>query len=213
MRPLPTAPVSAMEPRGCAECERDGHCWKVELLRKEVSLLRALVRHAPWAATHDRLTGLLNRDGLHGIVADVSSGTPWSSSACLYVDLDGFKPVNDLFGHDVGDAVLSVVGRRLARLSGLVAARMGGDEFAGLLPDNRDPQGVAMEIVAQIARPITVGGVVLEVGASIGIARLDDGVTLAEALRRADIAMLNAKRGAAPIGWWTPSWTPRRVAP
>jgi diguanylate cyclase (GGDEF)-like protein len=129
------------------------------------------------AALHDTLTGIPNRnhffkqlDALRATNVEASLGP-----AVLFADLDGFKAVNDTHGHGVGDAVLTVVARRLegAIRPGDVIARVGGDEFAVLcvdLADQGDALAVADRLIEAVSRPIQVGGVVVDVGLSIGIA-------------------------------------------
>ncbi|GID48063.1 hypothetical protein Aca07nite_53380 [Actinoplanes capillaceus] len=142
-------------------------------------------------AMHDTLTGLANRHAFEErLAAAVAAGTP----SVLLLDLNGFKAVNDRFGHAVGDDLLAAVGRRIgAELpEGAVAARMGGDEFAVLLPAPVPDhcEDLAVRLRAAIHRPIRAGGQDLLVGASIGIAGGGDPV---EILRRADVAMYAAK--------------------
>ncbi|WP_442791437.1 diguanylate cyclase domain-containing protein [Micromonospora sp. NBC_01813] len=179
---------------------------QVGLLRAEVARLRLAERQARWAAAHDRLTGLLNRDGFHAAVAGLAGRDGVLDGALLVLDLDRFKPVNDLFGHAVGDAVLVAVARRLAGVDGLVvSARLGGDEFAGFVAGGkRRAAAAAAEVVERLARPVAVGNVLLQVGASVGVAKVTDVGGLGEGVVRADLAMLVAKRAATPIVWWHP---------
>ena len=141
-------------------------------------------------AMHDELTGLANRRAFEQrLGAAVASGSP----TVLLLDLNGFKAVNDRFGHAVGDDLLAVVAQRIAAElpAEAVAARMGGDEFAVLLP--ADPgDDFAVRLRSAIHRPVHAGGHDLLVGASIGIAGGTDPV---EVLRRADVAMYAAKAG------------------
>ncbi|GAA1621281.1 putative bifunctional diguanylate cyclase/phosphodiesterase [Actinoplanes couchii] len=145
-------------------------------------------------AMHDALTGLDNRRAFEQeLTTAVASGAP----TVLLLDLNGFKAVNDRFGHAVGDELLVAVAQRIAGTvpSGALAARMGGDEFAVLLPDGRDAEDLAVRLRAAIHRPVLAGGHDLLVGASIGIAEpvgaaAGDPV---ETLRRADVAMYAAK--------------------
>jgi len=153
-------------------------------------------------ALHDPLTGLANRtlllDRVQGAIERrARSGAGF---AVLFVDLDRFKLVNDSLGHDVGDAVLREVGRRLGtclRATDSVA-RLGGDEFAVLLdePDDLSTVLATVERVRQaIAAPIQAGEHVVHISASVGVSRSADLAPDAEAaLRYADIAMYRAKR-------------------
>ncbi|SDS21618.1 putative bifunctional diguanylate cyclase/phosphodiesterase [Actinoplanes derwentensis] len=148
-------------------------------------------------AMHDALTGLANRRAFEqALTAAVASVSP----TVLLLDLNGFKTVNDRFGHAVGDELLVAVGQRIAAEApaGSLAARMGGDEFAVLLPSDTEtanPEDLAVRLRSAIHRPIRAGGQDLLVGASIGIAEpvgaaAGDPV---EILRRADVAMYAAK--------------------
>jgi diguanylate cyclase (GGDEF)-like protein len=151
-------------------------------------------------ARHDELTGLLNRAGLFQAVRSRVAGHARDSAgtALLYLDLDGFKAVNDAHGHEVGDTLLALVARRLRHLSGegSLVARLGGDEFVIVTPPHADPLALPDVIVRELSKPfLTDGGVTLEIGVSIGIAMFDhhhdelDGV-----LRDADNALYEAKR-------------------
>lgn len=152
-------------------------------------------------ALHDSLTGLPNRSLLmeHLGQALVRARRHKAQVAVLFADLDRFKSVNDLLGHDVGDDLLKHVGRRFkecVRASDLVA-RLGGDEFVIVLDDvplESEVKLVAEKIVAAMARPFTIGDHLLEVGVSLGIAvypeHADDARLL---LRRADEALYRVK--------------------
>ena len=118
----------------------------------------------------------------------------------LYLDLDGFKPVNDAYGHGAGDELLRIVAARLRhalRANDLVG-RIGGDEFACLLCDVTDrPQlgQIARKLLDAVAAPLKIGQVQVSVAASIGIALYPgDGVSADDLLRNADAAMFRAKR-------------------
>ena len=165
------------------------------------------------AARHDPLTGLLNRIGLFEAVSALITRNRRPTAgelALLYLDLDGFKPVNDAHGHAAGDAVLAVVAERLDLAApGAVVARLGGDEFA-VVTDVEGEAGLAAvvdRLLGTIAKPIEVGvadgtvSVQVELSASIGsawvLAEPSDGETEATAVRRsidaADAAMYQAK--------------------
>jgi diguanylate cyclase (GGDEF)-like protein/PAS domain S-box-containing protein len=164
-----------------------------------------VLRHDAW---HDPLTGLANRRGLEAAMA---AGPPGRALAVFFVDLDGFKAINDAHGHDVGDLVLVEVGRRLARAvrGGDVVARLGGDEFVALGWDLDEPAAAAVAqrfgevLVPPVFRPRdgTAAGHAdvpeLAVGASVGYAVGEPGDDPAELLARADRRMLRRKRRQA----------------
>jgi diguanylate cyclase (GGDEF)-like protein len=122
--------------------------------------------------------------------------------AVMFIDLDGFKEINDNFGHSVGDQVLSAVAARLrVQVRKLdMAARLGGDEFGMLLDGMRhrtDASVVAERIIETLRRPIPLGDALVTIGASVGVAVVDDPADAPdpeELMRRADMAMYLAKR-------------------
>jgi len=161
-------------------------------------------------AEHDWLTGLVNRARFESRLQEMLAGGPTQGRlgasrqvAVLFIDLDGFKPINDRFGHAAGDAVLVAVAERLkdsTRGSDLVA-RFGGDEFAVLLEvrDHGEVTRVAERILSSLERPIVHEGQELKVGASIGVADTHVGgdvvpLTAAELLHAADLAMYAVKQ-------------------
>ncbi|MFK3983036.1 diguanylate cyclase domain-containing protein [Micromonospora sp. NPDC050397] len=175
-------------------------------LRNRIAQLEEDVLAARWEAAHDPLTGLLNRAGF----LDHLVGLGWDKvGAYLMVDVDDFKQVNDLFGHDIGDAVLSTVAQRLAAVEGLIIARIGGDEFAGVVIGQ--PTGwqrfeaVAKEVVRAIAVPMEIRTFLLQVMASVGVAHIDQPASFDETHRRADAAMYRAKELPGRVARWTPT--------
>ncbi|MCB2061639.1 MAG: EAL domain-containing protein [Novosphingobium sp.] len=153
-------------------------------------------------ARHDPLTGLANRRVLNEQLSHLLGELSKNGAECalLMIDLDNFKPVNDLYGHDAGDAVLAEVADRLRKtcVSARVLARLGGDEFVCVLdyPAGADvPARVGSQIVRAISAPYRIMGVTVEVQATVGIARCpNDATTAEELLRAADIAMYEGKR-------------------
>ncbi|MGE4279999.1 MAG: diguanylate cyclase [Magnetospirillum sp.] len=155
-----------------------------------------------WRAEHDPLTGLLNREVFEARLADMVrlSMECSSLSALLYLDLDGFKPVNDELGHAAGDRVLKTVAKRIEAhvRGGDVVARLGGDEFAVLVSGltlAEDAARIAAKLVSALSQPVELDGVMAKVGVSIGIALCPrDGDTPAIMLEAADCAMYQAKK-------------------
>jgi len=177
-----------------------------ETLSAEISEREAAEARAQSLARHDPLTGLANRrhflEELDRRLALI--GGESCAFALLFVDLDRFKPINDVHGHAIGDQLLQVIATRLSSClrDDSFAARLGGDEFAVLIEDAADREGVssaARRVLHELSAPILVNGLKLTVGASIGIALCpEDGRNAADLLQRGDAAMLRAKedRGA-----------------
>ncbi len=152
-------------------------------------------------ATHDALTGLLNRFGfkqrLEQCLAEAQRRT--GRFALLYLDLDRFKRVNDTMGHPVGDKLLQAVAGRMVGVvrKSDVMARLGGDEFAVIQRISaapRDSMRLAERLIAAVAEPYDIDGLRIEIGTSIGIALTpDDSVDPDEILRLADLALYHSK--------------------
>jgi diguanylate cyclase (GGDEF)-like protein len=162
--------------------------------------LRDLARVRVEART-DELTGLGNRRMLYeAIEARFDRPRVGEVHHLLLIDLDRFKEVNDSLGHTVGDDVLCTVAQRLASVAGTgdVLVRLGGDEFALLLAPREagyDAVEAAQRLVAEVATPIQVSGLSLQVGASVGIARAPyDSNNRTDLMRHADVAMYEAKK-------------------
>jgi diguanylate cyclase (GGDEF)-like protein len=161
----------------------------------------------------DALTGLANRTGLdNAVTAALRHDEP---AALLLLDLDGFKLVNDAYGHAAGDIMLVEFAHLLRSTirAGDTAARIGGDEFAVLLTATDTPELTAQRILAAAAaNPVRLGEDTLPIRASIGVAPSIPGDTTKEILRRADVAMYQAKRAGTHS--WTrhdPAMTDRRT--
>ena len=173
-------------------------------LARALTLREAQLRYQ---AFHDPLTGLANRAlfidrATHALELHRRDQRPL---AICFLDLDGFKAVNDRLGHNAGDDLLGQVAERFRqRLSEAeTLARFGGDEFAVLLEDQPEPIETGRELLSSLRAPFTVGGREVSVSASIGLARVglfDTTPTVDELLMRADLAMYVVKhRGGAEV--------------
>jgi diguanylate cyclase (GGDEF)-like protein len=155
-------------------------------------------------ATRDALTGLPNRRFFMDLLARFVESADRQQLACLYVDLDGFKGINDRHGHEVGDQLLNEVGRRVLRCirRADVLARLGGDEFTVMLTSPCSPEhakDVASRVIRTVEGITEIDGQPVEISASIGISFVPDGhlgrlVGSDELLKAADEAMYAAKR-------------------
>lgn len=172
-------------------------------LRAEVERRARAEAEALKLARYDVLTGLLNRRGLAVYAEErlAQWGAAQKNVAAVAIDLDSFKGVNDLFGHNGGDALLVETARRLAELcpDGSLVARLGGDEFALLVPltgdraDALDSFGTLL--CDRLSQPFTIDGTPVSTSASIGTALGRDGAnTIDTLLRHADTAMYRAKK-------------------
>ncbi|MFS0737785.1 EAL domain-containing protein [Sphingomonas sp. 1P06PA] len=151
-------------------------------------------------AAMDVLTGLPNRQRMRDLFANaIAAAAQGHACAILFLDLDGFKPVNDTFGHPAGDAVLRAVSDRLAEEVAALGqvGRVGGDEFAILLNDGSSRRGVedfARKLIARISEPYPAASSEIRLGVSIGIAFAPvDGSSVDELLLKADLALYDAK--------------------
>ena len=192
--------VLILETRMAASGER--RALSLSVMTDVTDLKEAENRNHRQAIT-DHLTGLLNRQGFESILDGmiVDAGERRQKLACLFVDLDRFKWINDNLGHAAGDTVLCEVAARLRRQLRFDdrIARLGGDEFAILLsaPDARRLAiDVCDRLSVSLKQPIAVGNTDLTVSASIGIAVYPDhALTAADLLQKSDMAMYARKRG------------------
>ncbi len=187
--------------------------WLMVTLR-DITTAKAHESKLRHLALHDTLTGLPNRlllkDRLDHALRRARRADEPLTLAIL--DLDRFKEVNDTLGHQVGDALLIDVARRLVDnvRDGDTVARLGGDEFAIILPQGKGagtPYEVAERIVAAVHQPFTIEGCPsLEVGVSIGLARFpDDADGESKLMQCADVAMYDAKHNATSIERYDPA--------
>ncbi|EJZ18959.1 putative transmembrane sensory box GGDEF/EAL family protein [Rhizobium sp. Pop5] len=160
----------------------------------ETRRLRRVAEAARFVASHDAPSGLLNRHGLLETLEQIDGAAPVVS---LYViDLDGFKSVNDAWGHTVGDELINIVANALKKCHPeiLTTARLGGDEFALLRPGSAAGSEMEEAIFGLFADPFRIGDRTIEVRASIGVALRTDDITPCELLRRARMALCRAKQ-------------------
>lgn len=182
--------------------DREGRIVRFVAIKEDISSRKKLEAELQRAAYSDTLTGLPNRllfqDRLQQAIASAKRRP--QTVGLLFMDLDGFKAVNDTHGHEVGDRVLVEAAQRIRALAreADTAARLGGDEFGLLLTTLRHPEDadlVAAKLVAALSAPIELGSITCQIGTSIGIAYFPETAsTPMELLQRADAAMYQAKR-------------------
>jgi len=186
----------------CVVRDEKGNPDQFVLSISDISFIREAERQLDHLAVHDPLTGLGNRYLLDQrltqelVRAQLSGGR----LAIIFIDLDGFKAINDSMGHHVGDRLIQEVAKRILNQIRRhdEAIRLGGDEFVVIVPDLHHPsegQIVADKILKALSVPISIDEQQLRISASIGIARYPgDGAGLSELLSAADSAMYEAKR-------------------
>lgn len=201
---------SVLHVRGTVCPRSQGHGVILRGVVQDISE-RIEAEQARFQANHDALTGLANRKRLLAELAPRLNHGQRRPADCLavhFIDLDRFKPVNDQFGHAVGDEVLKAVAGRLLRLTRKddLVARIGGDEMVVVqqhATDLQQAESLAGKIVAAIEQPIAVGAVTVQVGASVGIvlAMPGDGRSAEALIAAADAAMYRVKqRGRGGYG-------------
>lgn len=174
---------------------KEANAMRHALLQASVSL-----RQSQYDAHHDGLTGLPNRTLFHHSIAQQLALCQRNKEelCVLFIDLDGFKTVNDTFGHAAGDQLLREVSMRIAGAcrGSDISARLGGDEFAVALIHSglEDSRVFAARLVAQISQPCVLGDFQAQVSASIGVAHFPStAIDVDTLLRKADHAMYKAK--------------------
>ena len=182
--------------------KEEGRVTSVLSVTRDISLLKQQQLELKHMAHFDALTRLPNRTLLSERMsrAVVLARRHQTEFAVCYLDLDGFKPINDELGHDAGDQVLIEIGNRLTGALREVdtVSRLGGDEFVLLMNDlthDEDWQSVLSRVLMEVTRPLQVQGQERSVSASIGVAFYpQDGEDPETLLRHADHAMYAAKR-------------------
>ncbi|MFM0380176.1 EAL domain-containing protein [Paraburkholderia strydomiana] len=178
----------------------------IVVLVRDVTEPRAISERLSRQATHDELTGLINRRELLLRLNRLVDDGAAASVDLLFIDLDRFKDINDSFGHAAGDEVLRVIGERLADMftEGVHVSRIGGDEFVICLVDAPEGEAAraARDVTVRMREPIQTPCLRASVGASIGVARYPVSASNAgELLRNADTAMYQAKRAGGSHVW------------
>lgn len=171
---------------------------RIKDMHREIQLRVTAEKHVDWIACHDPLTELPNRRLLEVALLKLLTLSQTQRSAIFSLDLDGFKKVNDLLGHEHGDQVLKVVAKRLCSMFPEDNVyRLGGDEFVVVVErkGNQDLSALGKRMVVAISKPIAINGATVEIGASIGFARIpEDSAFPAEAIQYSDCAMYAAKK-------------------
>ncbi|WP_068805155.1 diguanylate cyclase domain-containing protein [Thauera phenolivorans] len=187
----------------CIESEwSDARMVRLRGTVQDVTTAREAEEHIKYLARYDTLTGLPNRatwlEGAHAVLHAAQRHD--DTMAVLFIDVDEFKAVNDTYGHDVGDTLLTTIAKRLSscmREEDLLA-RLGGDEFVALLTRierRRDAGAVAAKMLSVLSEPVEIGHRQLLPSVSVGIAFYPfDGTTIEQLLRSADAAMYLAKQ-------------------
>lgn len=170
-------------------------------LVSDISTEEAARERIEFLALHDALTGLPNRAQFNARLEALCAQPGAGMHAVLFLDLDGFKPINDTLGHEAGDEALRIASHRLGHdlAAGDFVARLGGDEFVAICHDIASADAaltIGNRLLAAIAQPMTLLGNPSRMGASIGIALLPQhGRSATDILTAADHAMYAAKRG------------------
>ena len=174
---------------------------RLKAQRREIRRRIAAEQRARSLAMEDPLTGLANRRQFEDALAAAAGAPPRTDGthALFMLDMNGFKKINDVHGHPVGDEVLVEVGARLRQAvrDGDLVARLGGDEFAVLATHLAGPEaatGIARRMIELMDAPVVTGIVDHPVGAAIGIALMPQDGDQDEVMRKADIALYRAKK-------------------
>lgn len=175
---------------------RNGVAYRIFGMKQDITEEKLMADRTRYLAEFDVMTGLSNRSQFQARLAEFDAGIS-PMAALLLIDLDGFKQINDTYGHALGDECLKQAALRLTESCGSaeLVARIGGDEFAVLLgpgATHADIESLADTIVEAIGRPVTGFGQTLKLGASVGVAHFAGGSS-EDVFRQADMALYAAK--------------------
>lgn len=200
----------------CAVKNEYGVCQQIVVSISDISFIREAERRLEHLAFHDSLTGLGNRYLLDKRLAQEMHKAEQGHQrfAIIFIDLDGFKAINDTLGHHIGDRLIQEAAHRIQMQIRRddIAIRLGGDEFVVVLSNLAhldDGYTVAEKILLALSYPVRLGEQQLRISASLGIARYpDDGMSMSELLSAADSAMYAAKhQGKARVCRYTQDMT------
>jgi diguanylate cyclase (GGDEF)-like protein/PAS domain S-box-containing protein len=197
--------------------DKNGNVIGLLGITREINEIRQVEMALQHLATHDALTDLPNRylmlDRLTHLLAQARGSN--GSFAILFMDIDGFKAINDAHGHEFGDVLLKTVAQRLVKKvrNGDTVARMGGDEFVvvlDLVAHMREVDAVARHIAAALTKTMTVQGHRVAITVSIGVAVFpNDGLDVDPLIKAADYAMYLAKRDGGNRHVFCPAGEPQ----
>jgi len=199
---------------------REGEAIGAVIVFRDVSVARAMALQIAHSAQHDFLTGLPNRMLLNDRIgqAIIMAQRKSRQVAVLFLDLDGFKHINDSLGHPIGDKLLQSIAQRLVECvrDSDTVSRQGGDEFVVLLPDVQEPEAaaaMATRILESVAKAHSIDPHELHITTSIGVSAYpDDGLNAETLIKNADTAMYQAKEnGRQSYRFFKPAMNARAV--
>ncbi|HSG21624.1 MAG TPA: diguanylate cyclase [Azonexus sp.] len=198
----PDGNIHWMSGRAVVYKDEAGQAQRMLGVNIDITAAKAAAEMMRRVAQHDSLTGLPNRALFYEYADHLlpAMRRGHSNAALLFIDLDRFKPINDTYGHDVGDFVLKEVAQRMiASLRGEdMVARLGGDEFVAMLVNihgEEDAASIASHLLDHLGKPYHLDGIELQVSPSIGVSLFPrDSDTVGELIKQADVAMYAAKQ-------------------
>jgi diguanylate cyclase (GGDEF)-like protein/PAS domain S-box-containing protein len=184
-----------------AERDAQGKATRLVGTHTDINVRKLAEQRVREAALHDALTGLPNRALIfeYASLLLAAARRSHAQGSFLFVDLDRFKPINDLYGHEIGDQVLHEVARRLMRCvrDEDLVGRLGGDEFIVVLQHESDTlpaNTVAQHIIDALSEPLRIGSLELSISASVGVSHFPEhGTDVDTLIRAADLAMYQTK--------------------